>query len=114
MHYNDLKADLDGEMRQLAAFLDIEVPEDLWPATIARCGLSEMREESRGGRIDIMFENGADAFFHQGTNGRWRDVLTPAQLDRYDAMVAAGLPADAVRWLESGSLITGTRPHESR
>ncbi|HYN33912.1 MAG TPA: hypothetical protein VES40_14905 [Ilumatobacteraceae bacterium] len=57
-------------MRHLAAFLDIEVPED-----------------------------------------RWRDVLTPAQLDRYDAVVADGLPADAAQWLESGSLTTGSRPH---
>jgi aryl sulfotransferase len=112
VHYNDLKADLEGEMRHLAAFLDIEVPEDLWPATVGRCGLSEMREEARGsGRIDMLFENGADAFFHKGTNGRWRDVLTPEQLDRYDAMVADGLPADAAQWLESGSLTTVSRPH---
>ena len=32
-------------MQRLAAFLEIEVPEDLWPNTIKRCGLSEMREE---------------------------------------------------------------------
>ena len=61
----------------------------------------------------MVFENGADAFFHKGTNGRWRDVLTPAQLDGYDAMVAGGLPDDAAQWLEYGSLATGTRPSES-
>jgi aryl sulfotransferase len=61
-----------------------------------------------------VFENGADAFFHKGTNGRWRDVLTQKQLDRYEAMVADGLPADAAQWLESGSLATGIRPHASR
>ncbi|TFH20636.1 MAG: hypothetical protein E4H05_01860 [Acidimicrobiales bacterium] len=114
VHYNDLKADLECEMRRLAAFLDIEVPEDLWPDTVARCGLSEMREEARGsGRVNVIFENGADSFFHKGTNGRWRDVLTQEQLERYDALVADGLPADAAQWLESGSLATGTRPHES-
>ena len=40
----------------------------------------------------MVFENGADSFFHKGTNGRWRDVLTPAQLDRYDTLVV-GRPA---------------------
>jgi aryl sulfotransferase len=79
-HYNDLKVDLEAEMRRLAVFLDIEVPENLWPETVRRCGLSVMREEARSnGRVDKVFENGADAFFHRGTNGRWRDVLTPAQ-----------------------------------
>ena len=34
MHYNDLKADLEGEMRRLAVFLDIDVPEDLWPEAV--------------------------------------------------------------------------------
>ena len=113
MHYNDLKADLEGEMRRLAVFLDIEVPENLWPETVKRCGLLVMREEARSnGRVDKVFENGVDAFFHKGTNGRWRDVLTQAQLDRYAALVANELPADAALWLESGSLVTGTRPHE--
>ena len=114
MHYNDLKADLEGEMRRLAIFLDIEVPEDLWPEAVRRCGLSVMREEARSnGGVDKVFENGVDSFFHKGTNGRWRDVLTQAQLDRYAALVANGLPDDAARWLESGSLVTGVRPHES-
>ncbi len=113
VHYNDLKSDLEGEMRRLAAFLSVEVPEELWPAAVRRCGLSEMREEARdAGRINMVFQNGADSFFHKGTNGRWRDVLTPAQLDRYDAMVTAGLPAEAAQWLESGSLANGARPHE--
>ena len=43
VHYNDLKTDLEGEMRRLATFLGIEVPDDLWPETIARCGLSAER-----------------------------------------------------------------------
>lgn len=114
VHYNDLKADLEGEMRKLADFLDIEVPDHLWPGAVQRCGLAEMREQARtSARVEMIFENGADSFFHKGTNGRWRDVLTPAQLDRYEALVSQGLPDDASQWLRSGSLATGIRPHES-
>lgn len=113
VHYNDLQADLEGEMRRLAAFLDIEVPADLWPDVVRRCALAEMREDARGDRwTDLVFENGADSFFYKGTNARWRDVLTPDQLDRYDALVTEQLPVDAARWLEAGSLATGLRPHE--
>ncbi len=114
VHDNDLQADLEGEMRRLAAFLGIEVPADLWPDAVGRCGLAEMREDARGdGWTDLVFENGADSFFYKGTNARWRGVLTPAQLARYDALVTEQLPADAARWLEAGSLATGVRPHET-
>lgn len=110
MHYNDLKTDIEGEMRRLAAFLEIEVPEEHWPATVERCGLSQMRDDPDNATLELAFEGGATSFFFQGTNGRWRDVLTPAQLDRYDGLVAKGLPVDAARWLEHGSLGLGERP----
>ncbi len=35
VHYNDLKKDLSAEMRRIAHFLDIEVPDDRWPAVVA-------------------------------------------------------------------------------
>lgn len=34
VHYNDLQQDRDGEMRRLAKFLDIEIPETLWPELV--------------------------------------------------------------------------------
>jgi aryl sulfotransferase len=112
VHYNDLKADLSGEMRRIAEFLEIEVPEDLWPEVVDRCGLTQMRAAANDNdRLHMVFNGGAESFFHKGTNGRWRDTLTSDQLQRYDALVADGLSDDAARWLETGSLAAGTRPH---
>jgi aryl sulfotransferase len=34
VHYNDLTADLGGEMRRIADFLSIEVDDDQWPALV--------------------------------------------------------------------------------
>ena len=31
---------------------------------------------------------GAQTFFHSGSNGRWREVLTEEDLELYDAAVA--------------------------
>ena len=62
------------------------------------------------GRLEVAFEGGADAFFNQGTNGRWVGTLTDDQLRRYADHVADGLPADAAEWLEHGSLRLGVRP----
>ena len=111
VHYNDLTADIHGEMRRLADFLSIDIAEDDWAAVVERCGLSEMRESAKvTQRIDLAFEGGADSFFHKGTNGRWRGVLTEEQLERYDRLVAENLPHDAAEWLAKGSLDLGWRP----
>jgi aryl sulfotransferase len=110
VHYNDLKADLAGEMRRIAEYLDIDVPEAQWPEVVERCSLERMRDESGNAAAELLMEGGAASFFFKGTNGRWRDVLTPAQLERYDRLVADGLPSDAAEWLEHGSLALGHRP----
>jgi aryl sulfotransferase len=44
VHYNDLLADLEGEMRRVAEFCRIEVPENAWPAVVQRCHIDEMRK----------------------------------------------------------------------
>lgn len=36
VHYNDLKADLDGEMRRISDHLEIPVNEAIWPALVTQ------------------------------------------------------------------------------
>lgn len=111
VHYADLLADLGGEMRRIADFLDIDVPPHLWDDVVRRCEFAEMRSDHESSAIlSRAFEDGARAFFDQGTNGRWRDVLTEAQLRRHETLVHGLLPEDAARWLELGSLALGRRP----
>ncbi len=72
-HYNDLKAGLGGEMRRVARFLDIDIPESKWPAAIERCTFEAMRNAEDPG-MDNLFECGLQGFVYKGTNGRWRDA----------------------------------------
>ncbi|MEO6028956.1 MAG: sulfotransferase domain-containing protein [Candidatus Binatia bacterium] len=103
VHYNDLKADLAGEMRRVAAFLGATVPEDRWPAVVERCTFEKMRDgEARMGNVDMIFKGGLKTFVFKGTNGRWRDVLTADELAAYARRVAEVLPPDAAAWLERG------------
>ncbi len=111
VHYADLLADLDGEMRRIAAFLDIEVASGLWSDVVERCRFESMRtDHGASGMLGGAFDGGASAFFNAGTNGRWRDALTSAQLERHAALVVDQLPTDAAEWLERGSLALGRRP----
>jgi aryl sulfotransferase len=103
VHFNDLKADLAGEMRRIADFLGIAVPAALWPAAVERCTFEAMR--ARGdeiGAFDVVFRGGAEGFLFKGTNGRWRDVLRPEELAAYAARAAELMPPEAVAWMERG------------
>jgi len=110
VHFNDLRLDLDGEMRRIADFLEIRIPEDSWAQVVDRCSLEEMREAGRAiETIGIGFEGGADAFFHQGTNGRWAGALTESLAARIDHSLSS-LPPDVAAWLQHGSIASGDRP----
>ena len=103
VHYNDLKRDLGAEMRRIADFLGIEVPEALWSGCVERCGFDYMRNHPEMvGDFEAMFEGGTKGFIYKGTNDRWRDVLTDADVAAYERMVAEVLPAEACAWLAGG------------
>src|SRR5436190_14819349 len=45
-HYADYKQDLEGEMRDLARQLELEVPESLWPELVHAAGFAYMQEHA--------------------------------------------------------------------
>ncbi len=103
VHYNDLRADLAGEMRRVAAFIGADVPEACWPEVVARCTFERMRDgEARIGIVDMVFKGGLKNFVFKGTNGRWRDVLTADELAAYERRVAEMLASDCAAWMERG------------
>jgi aryl sulfotransferase len=104
IHYADLRRDLEGEMRALAAWLNIEVPEDRWPAVVHACKFETVKADPSkvvGPMAEAIWHGGAQTFIHKGTNGRWKDVLTADELALYD-LAMAKLPPACAQWLESG------------
>lgn len=102
VHYADLKRDLEGEMRRVAGFLEIDVPDALWPAVVERCTFEAMKARSDEIGAFRNFEGGAQSFLFKGTNGRWRDELRPDELAAYERRAAELLPPEALAWLEFG------------
>ena len=101
VHFNELKKDLPGSIRGIAAFLDIPIDEAKFPAIVSHCGFDYMKSHAeevtplRG----AMWNGGAKTFINKGTNGRWRDMLTAGDIARYEAKVRAELGEDCARWL---------------
>jgi aryl sulfotransferase len=109
VHYNDLKSDREGEMRRTAAFLDIDVPAELWPVLVEGANFEFMRENGAAlmPRAVLSWDNGHERFFNKGTNARWREALSAQDLARYDARVRDELSPNLAAWLEHGRLIAG-------
>jgi len=107
IHYTDLLADTEGEMRRIAAYLDIDVPEERWPDIVEAVSFKEMKRQADkyapgGGQF---WKGGGQTFLHKGTNGRWRDVLSDEELSLYDAACERALTPDCRAWMESGGAI---------
>jgi aryl sulfotransferase len=106
VHFNDLLADLDGEMRRIAEYLEISVTEELWPDVVKRSTFAEVKKDPKkivGETVDISFKGGADAFIYKGDNGRWVGVLDDEDLALYEKAMAE-LPADYANWLQNGGV----------
>ena len=101
VHYDDLLADLDGQMRWLAGQFGIAVPEQAWPALVQAATFERMR-----GSADTvvptagLFKSNA-AFFRRGTSGAGREILSDEELAAYHARVSQLAPSDMLTWLHS-------------
>jgi aryl sulfotransferase len=103
-HYNDLLQDPEGEMRRLADYLEIDVPESAWPRILEATSFSGMKSNAEhyapsGGAF---WKGGAKTFINKGTNGRWREVLSDEELAQYDAACERALTPECRHWLEHG------------
>lgn len=108
-HYNDLKADLDAEMRRIAAFIGVETPAALWPELVEAAGFAAMQRDGDAllGLAAQNWKEGGKTFMHKGTNARWHGLLTKTDLADYDTAARAGMTAALRAWTEGGTRIAG-------
>jgi hypothetical protein len=102
VHYEDLSADLSGEMRRLAARLDITVPEAKWPSLVEAATFKQMR--ATADRIQPLRDaDGASqdqaGFFRRGASGDGPALLTDDELAVYHTRAAQVAPPDLLAWL---------------
>jgi hypothetical protein len=100
VHYDDLSADLEGEMRRLAASLEFTVPEVQWPGLVRAATFEHMKA-----RADAVVPDPSgvlkdvQAFFRRGTSGAGSELLTDEELAHYERRTAQLAPPDLLAWL---------------
>ena len=104
VHFADLLADLESGIRRIARFLGISPPPEAWPTIVHNCTFAEMRKhgDELMPQPKMIVKGGGDSFFHKGTNGRWRDILSADELRLYDTAASRELTPECRSWLEQG------------
>ncbi|AJQ97634.1 sulfotransferase domain-containing protein [Gynuella sunshinyii] len=106
VHFANLKQDMAGEIRRIADFIEQPIDESVWPDILQHCSFEHMKSHAEkyvpaGGSI---WKGGARTFMNKGNNGRWRDVLSAAEIEKYEQLVARELDSDCAHWLATGEL----------
>jgi len=104
VHFETLKRNMPQEMRRIAAFLDIPIDESKWDLIVEHCTFDWMK--NNGEKIvplgGIVWKGGVKTFINKGTNGRWKETLTPAESAEYEAKALAELGPECAHWLATG------------
>jgi len=106
IHFSNLKSDMGGEIRKIASYLDIEIDESKWEDILLHCSFDYMKENATqsvplGGAF---WEGGAKTFINKGVNGRWKDLLSAEESEKYERIASEKLPSECAHWLATGEL----------
>ena len=106
VHFDVMKKDMPGEMRRIAKFLDIKINESKWDLMVEHCTFEWMKKH--GDKIvpmrGALWVGGAQTFLNKGTNGRWRDTLTAADIAKYESKALAEVGSECAHWLATGEM----------
>ena len=104
LHFEDLKADMPGEILRIADFLGVRIDSAKWPAILEHCSFDYMKVHATksvplGGAF---WDGGAQTFIHKGTNGRWRYELSEVDCRLYEETARRELGEECANWLANG------------
>jgi aryl sulfotransferase len=112
VHYADLQADLEGEMRRLAGRLGIVIGEDAWPGLVAEATFDRMRDRADEVAPQVTIDGlwrDTSRFFNRGASGQWRTFFSSEDMGRYEARVRNLAAPDLATWAHCGWRV-GHRP----
>jgi aryl sulfotransferase len=105
VHYDDLQADLESEMRRVAQFLGIDVSPEAWPPLVDAARFTSMQSEGERlmPKVTRMFPEGVKRFFNKGQSGRWKGRFREEDLRLFDKKMKDKLEPECAQWLEHGT-----------
>jgi aryl sulfotransferase len=104
LHYRDMTANLDAEMRRLSTALGIPIDEARWPGLVEAARFEAMKGKADdlapGAHLGEWSNN--TNFFRKARKDEWQSALSAENLALYDKVTAARLESGLKAWLEGG------------
>jgi len=101
IHFDALVGDKPAQVRRLARFLDLPWTPERGRLVCEHSSLAHMKDLERAGKLGKPVRKPDATFVNKGTNGRWRGRLSPAQEQRYFALLHERLEPACATWLRS-------------
>jgi aryl sulfotransferase len=105
LHYADMKANLDGQVRRIAEIMGYDRKDPLLDEVINGSTFASVKakaiEDAKTNSSE--FFPHPDRFFDSGTSNKWVGKLTDAEIAAFDERMKELLPEDQVAWLLWGS-----------
>jgi aryl sulfotransferase len=107
-HYADMWADLDREMRRVAAVLDVPIDEERWPGFVEAAGLPSMRSRAANAAPEAHMGIwvSPERFFRSGGTRDWVSLLSPDDISHFEERLRE-LAGDAADWCIRGRVALG-------
>lgn len=105
VHFADLKADMGGQIQQIADFIGVEIDDAIMQQVLAHCSFDYMKANA-GQSVPLggaFWDGGAETFIHKGRNGRWSDDLSSEVSARYEQTAIDRLGSACANWLMHGT-----------
>lgn len=88
LRYEDLLSDLEGCVRRIIAFCELDVPEERLPEILHRCSFEFMKEHEAkfDFATEVLLEHGftPGTFIRSGQSGQWQSELDKQQTALFD------------------------------
>jgi aryl sulfotransferase len=109
VHYNDLQADLPGEMRRIADLLDIDVSDAELETMAGSASFESMRKDAAVLIPEMAknFEGGALRLVNKGQSGRWLGLYDEADVALFEKKLRSAVPDAYADWLLAGRIAGG-------
>jgi hypothetical protein len=103
-HYNDLMVDLPAQVRRLADLLSVDPSEERISEFCAAATFANMKaraDELAPDSHNRIWRSNSD-FFHRGTTGQWRELISPDDDARYERRVRELVAPEIAAWAHLG------------
>jgi aryl sulfotransferase len=109
VHYADLQADLTGEMRRIAEFIEAGIGGEEIDRIAGSATFDSMRRDAAQLVPEYAKNFGGSTlpFVNKGGSGRWRGLYDEADVSLFETKLRAAVPAVYAEWLLRGRIAGG-------